>query len=208
MSKPPRGHTANGSPQIYQCSGEIFIYFVFLCVCGIVPLPFFPYEVRGKKGLSSLFAEENINKNTTPRWVTPQAPELCQTDRFPSLSHWQRSACFLAQYPPIMTRTAGNRAVFRKSHYSGQAYGSGSGLPSTLDRLILAASVPSSTRLCLNHGWRRACFALIRLLGSYTKIFCSRSRNCLLKSFVDGMMSFHGYQRTRRSRLTAGGNIP
>lgn len=51
------------------------------------------------------------------------------------------------------------------------------------------ASVPSSIRLSLNQGCFKACLAVIRCLGSYTKIFWRRSRNARLNGVLIGMNS-------------------
>lgn len=62
--------------------------------------------------------------------------------------------------------------------------------PSSLSRRILAASVPSSISVSRNHGCFRAFLADILVRGSYTNIFRSRSRNCLLKLLLGGIMSW------------------
>lgn len=56
--------------------------------------------------------------------------------------------------------------------------------------LILWASVPSSMSDSLNQGCWRASLAVMRFLGSYTKMRRSRSRNCRLKSVWAGMVSY------------------
>lgn len=73
---------------------------------------------------------------------------------------------------------------------------------------ILAASVPSSGfAISLNQGWLRACLAVMRCAGSYTKILERRSRKCLKKVLLVGMMSWeevshpHGLEMLR-ARLT------
>lgn len=59
-----------------------------------------------------------------------------------------------------------------------------------LSRRILAASVPSSGEAgVLNHGCWRACFAVIRCAGSYTKIFLRRSRKLARNGVWDGIKS-------------------
>jgi len=56
---------------------------------------------------------------------------------------------------------------------------------------ILAASVPSSgCATSRNHGCWRACLAVMRWAGSYTKIFFKRSRNCLENAVLLGIMSW------------------
>lgn len=56
--------------------------------------------------------------------------------------------------------------------------------------LILAASVPSSGwAVSLNHGCCKACLAVIRLTGSYTKIFFRRSLKFFKKGVLLGIIS-------------------
>jgi hypothetical protein len=53
------------------------------------------------------------------------------------------------------------------------------------------ASVPSSgVAASLNQGCWSACLAVMRSEGSYTKIFCKRSRKFLQNLLLSGMISW------------------
>ena len=129
--------------------------------------------------------------------ITPRTPVIC-------IDHSRLICMTEPQFPELVTlRSCQIEAVRRRSHRLRDYRRLGSALSLARSRSacstcsaalsrsmrMRAASVPSSSTSSSNHGCFSASRAVIRFLGSYTKIFRNRSKNKRLNSFVGGMIS-------------------
>lgn len=121
--------------------------------------------------------------------ISPRAPSQAWSSEIPARTH----AC-----PSSISRGLQRHAACMAGSIVLRASTSRRCLSASFSSLIRVASVPSSGGRCsLNHSCSRACLAVIRLLGSYIKIFFRRSRNRARKRlFLAGIISCALCQRS------------